>query len=293
MKTDSRLLEVLQDQEEHKAELVNKLKVDSDLQRAAVGTLLERGDARSWSLLQQVRLVESQLAALTHIEIDRHKLQMDEHVNDLTEKRLNLSTLLVVLLEQQKERRSQLLSTLQVMEDQNSSIEDFWLKQYQIILNKLPKGLSEAQRNIDPALAQTLLINGVIHCLPFLAKLTQHQYDTRNITEADLVEAGVFNRIDRSHILDAFQMYEKEKLLSSDNCTASAPPLPVEEASAPVLQNLTTINTSECVICLENECQIVFVPCGHLCCCFQCSTSVGECPLCRTDIERKIKIYLS
>lgn len=54
--------------------------LDSDLQKAAVATLLERGDARSWALLQQIRLVEHQLSMLTHIELDRKKLQMDQHM---------------------------------------------------------------------------------------------------------------------------------------------------------------------------------------------------------------------
>lgn len=62
------------------SELISKLLEDSDLQKVAVGALLERGDARSWSLIQQVRLVESQLAALTSIEMDRKKLEVDEQV---------------------------------------------------------------------------------------------------------------------------------------------------------------------------------------------------------------------
>lgn len=40
---------------------------------------------------------------------------------------------------------------------------------------RLPEGLSNAQKHIDPVLAQALLVNGVIHCLPFLAKLMQSQ----------------------------------------------------------------------------------------------------------------------
>lgn len=63
-----------------RAEFVAKLRNDEELQKAAVATLLERGDARSWGLLQQVRLVETQLGALTAIEIDRKKLELDQHL---------------------------------------------------------------------------------------------------------------------------------------------------------------------------------------------------------------------
>ncbi|KAJ8919764.1 hypothetical protein NQ315_006293 [Exocentrus adspersus] len=288
VQTDSKLMEVLKSQDAHKAELVSQLKEDYDLQKVAVGTLLERGDARSWSLVQQVKLVEAQLAALTHIEMDRRKLHIDQQMCDLAEKRVNLSVLLLDLMEQQKERRFQLLSTLQTLEENKNSTEDFWLKQYQRLLDKLPKDLSLAQRNMDPGLAQALLAKGVIHCLPFLAKLTQYEYDTKEVTDSVLQEVGVTNRIDRMNILDAFQLYEKEKAFSCGNYLPSAPVVDVEEASAPLPDDFRTINTAECVVCFEVECTIIFVPCGHLCCCRHCSSLVSDCPLCRTGIERKI-----
>jgi E3 ubiquitin-protein ligase LRSAM1 len=288
---DYRVTEILQSQDLHKAELLEKLQEDGDLQKVAVGALLERGDARSWGLLQQVRLVESQLAALTFIEMDKRKLEIDHNLNDLSEKRIDLSCLLIDLLEQQKQRRAQLLSTLQTLEEFSSNSEDFWLKQYQRLLDKLPEGLSEAQKNIDPMLAQALLLNGVINCLPFLAKMTQCQYDVENITESDLSEAGITNRLDRMHILDAFQMYKKEKACKSP-VTPTAPALPIEEASAPPLDQVTTM-ASECAICLDRACEVIFVPCGHFCCCAECPTTLTECPMCRTEIERKIRVVSS
>lgn len=80
LEKDNHLLEVLSCHSSHRAEFIAQLQHDEELQKAAVGALLERGDARSWGLLQQVRLVESQLAALTAIEIDRKKLQLDQHL---------------------------------------------------------------------------------------------------------------------------------------------------------------------------------------------------------------------
>ncbi|CAH0547478.1 unnamed protein product [Brassicogethes aeneus] len=294
MENDSRLLVVLKSNDLHKAELLSKLQEERDLQKAAVGTLLERGDARSWGLLQQVRLVEAQLAALTTIEMDRRQLEMIQNLNDLSEKRINLSILLLDLLYQQKERRSQLVQTLSVLEEFSNDDEDFWLQQYQRLLDKLPTGLSQAQKNIDPLIGQALVMNGVLHCLPFLAKLTQCQLDTNDITDEDLRNAGVIHSNDRLNILNAFQIYKKEKECFSSCVTPSAPVLPVEEASAPLLEEIhCSANTTDCVICLDLECQIIFVPCGHLCCCSQCSTMITECPMCRSSIERKIKVIAS
>ncbi|XP_024514852.1 E3 ubiquitin-protein ligase SP1 [Selaginella moellendorffii] len=46
-----------------------------------------------------------------------------------------------------------------------------------------------------------------------------------------------------------------------------------------------------CVICLEQEYNAVFVPCGHMCCCISCSAQLQNCPLCRRRIEQIVKTY--
>lgn len=286
--TDSHLLDVLQNQGLHKAELMLQLQSDVDLQKAAVGALLERGDARSWGLVQQVRMVESQLAALTSIELKRRKLKLDEHVNDLDVKRVELSMMLMSLLQLQAERRSQLLSTLKTMEERRS-VEDFWLCQYQTLLNRIPTSISEAQRNIDPRLGSCLLMCGALHCLPFLAYITHTEGDVSNITEDDLEKSGVTNDNDRRNILEAFHLYMKEQACSSYVNTAPSAPLLESQDSASELRVIPSEN--ECVVCMDCNCDIIFVPCGHLCCCVNCSNPLEDCPMCRITIERKIKVY--
>lgn len=77
---------MLQNKELEKAELVTQLQKDVELQKVVVGALLERSDARCWGLTQEVNLVEAQLAALTQIELDRRKLQLEENVvNEITQ----------------------------------------------------------------------------------------------------------------------------------------------------------------------------------------------------------------
>lgn len=46
-----------------------------------------------------------------------------------------------------------------------------------------------------------------------------------------------------------------------------------------------------CVICLEQEYNAVFVPCGHMCCCITCSSHLTNCPLCRRRIEQVVKTF--
>ena len=45
-----------------------------------------------------------------------------------------------------------------------------------------------------------------------------------------------------------------------------------------------------CLICSTSPRTEVFLPCGHFCCCKECSYQVGCCPVCREYIERQVKI---
>lgn len=156
---------------------------------------------------------------------------------------------LIDLINQQNERRSQLLSTLQALdENKEAAIEDFWLRQYQGLLNRLPVGLSEAQKNLDPKLCHELLMAGVLHLLPFLAKLIQcRQGDLVNITDSDLLECGIESTVDRQNILKVFQRYH---VFGGTDTNPSAPPL--ESASAPPMDVLHNANATECVVCMDN-----------------------------------------
>lgn len=46
-----------------------------------------------------------------------------------------------------------------------------------------------------------------------------------------------------------------------------------------------------CKICLEEEARVVFDPCGHLCCCDDCSKQLKACPMCRDHVQKSIKVF--
>lgn len=41
------------------------------------------------------------------------------------------------------------------------------------------------------------------------------------------------------------------------------------------------------------QAQMIFLNCGHVCCCQQCSPPLRTCPLCRQDIAQRLRIYHS
>lgn len=43
---------------------------------------------------------------------------------------------------------------------------------------------------------------------------------------------------------------------------------------------------NDCIICLTNEKNVAFTPCGHFCCCNECYAKLEKkCPLCRSIID--------
>lgn len=66
----------------------------------------------------------------------------------------------------------------------------------------------------------------------------------------------------------------------------------IENKSGEVSINSTN---NLCVICFSNERNCCFVPCGHICTCYDCAKSITEnkCPICRSFIKDKIKTFIS
>ncbi|XP_053380258.1 E3 ubiquitin-protein ligase LRSAM1-like [Mercenaria mercenaria] len=77
------------------------------------------------------------------------------------------------------------------------------------------------------------------------------------------------------------------------------PQQPVRPPTAPPPEEVFTTRqasvvarglNSECTICLDNTSEVIFMNCGHVCTCIQCCESVQQCPLCRADIVRRVKL---
>ena len=49
---------------------------------------------------------------------------------------------------------------------------------------------------------------------------------------------------------------------------------------------------SKCCICYENNVNVIFLPCGHICCCENCTLSIIKCPLCRELVLYKKFCYI-
>lgn len=301
------LHEVFDEYDKNRHQLVDKINQDEEWQKSAVATLIAKNDARSWGLMEQIKIVEAQIAAMTNYEIDKKKINQEELLNDVAEKRSNLTMILLDLMDQQELRKNQLLQTLSDMENQKTD-DDFWLIQYQKLLDQ--RGvLQKAQASIDPVLGYNFLLNGVIHVVPFLLKIFNTKgFTLENVTDDDLQNAGIKNSKDREGVLksiknflntntsNAAKQIDDKPCCSKDTDTKINPQVPTASSQGSIPKSPTASasssqdNAAECVICMDASTRVIFLPCGHLCCCINCSSDLTSCPMCRGTIERKIKV---
>lgn len=298
-----KVTDLIKAKDQSRTVLVQQFLEDQDIQKAIVASLLERVDARSWSLNQEISLISSHLARLSVIEQEKKKLHIAYNYNELLNQRVQLVNFLDDLFNQQNKRRNQLIQTVKEMENEKSQTNDFWLKNYQKLIESAPKTLLDVGKCLDPVFANYLLQEGVIHCLPFLVKFLFSGDVLSNITLEKLKESGVSLSADRDAIMRAINFYIGIK--NSENSNAnyeqptsiqpSAPIEDVDENNCTGVVNVVEESTleSECVICMDAKCEVVFIPCGHMCCCKDCGGGVEDCPMCRCSIERTIKVMMA
>ena len=56
--------------------------------------------------------------------------------------------------------------------------------------------------------------------------------------------------------------------------------------------NIETIDTNACCICLTQPREFALIPCFHLCVCVHCAPRLDTCPLCREEIYTYCKIWM-
>ena len=49
---------------------------------------------------------------------------------------------------------------------------------------------------------------------------------------------------------------------------------------------------SECVVCMEMPRQFAVFPCGHLCLCERCKDNHTNCPVCRSTVDKTLRVYV-
>jgi len=116
--------------------------------------------------------------------------------------------------------------------------------------------------------------------------------------EEDINQSSDNNTVNLSLVSQSVPSSPRE---ISDKTTCTSLPLPTETSPPTTTQPPTDLVTENarlkeqrtCKICMDGEVGVVFLPCGHLCCCVNCAPSLKDCPVCRSTIQGTVRTFLS
>ena len=146
------------------------------------------------------------------------------------------------------------------------------------------------------------------HCMH---RPTHHCMHTACALRAQELERQVLQSLARVQAAKAAQMERRRQELEvraaghGDPLTRRSHP-PSSSSAAPVILSSAPQSmqaqrredderrrrTRECVVCMEANIQVVFVPCGHIVCCAGCAEQVQSCPSCRANIVQRVRTFL-
>ncbi|KAK3894225.1 hypothetical protein Pcinc_001987 [Petrolisthes cinctipes] len=279
---------------------------DEQCQAAAFKLLLMKCDLKRNNILRQIGQIEYELARLSWLEVRKHKFGVKYGSTTMLEQRATLADLLKSLLSEKSKREAELSGWLSRMQDMRSSDmdeEEFWLIQYQRLLSMKPAGLAEAEAQLEPQVRAVLKAANALDLTPVFAHnsvtfsrlidLTEEEAATMSIGPATYrsLQRALQNILASTKVGDHAPSAPCEKDMpyapsAPSDDAPSAPVLLTEGASAPPIEE--QFIESECVVCLNAGCEVVFLPCGHVCVCSKCCTSLVICPLCRAPLISKI-----
>ncbi|XP_068608907.1 E3 ubiquitin-protein ligase LRSAM1 [Brachionichthys hirsutus] len=306
-----------------KSKAIAHILQEEEMQKAAFQALQLQKDAVHGYIRNQIKLIEGELKQLTKLEIKRRNLDTENLQEVLVEQRSALSDLLQQLLKQRDQREQELRQVLVEMElKSESNQQNYWMIQYQRLLDAKPLSLRMQEAGVEKELVNLLCRLSVEHYLPLLAHHRVTAETLRHMSPADLKKLGIseagiqkalLNWARENHNGGACKDVQRDE---GAQVTAVAP----SPSTPPLLHNASTFQiprtpptpgtpgtpvtpaapspveapgSSECVVCMETGSQVIFLPCGHICCCQVCSDAVQNCPLCRSNISQRIRLYHS
>ncbi|XP_053138205.1 E3 ubiquitin-protein ligase LRSAM1 isoform X2 [Hemicordylus capensis] len=290
--------------ESRRQDLVNQTysslaKMDQKCQRILAWQQMDQNKAIS-QILQES---EMQKAAFEALQVKRDLMHCQiRNQEAIADQRRALTYLLQQLLKEKKQREEELQEILRELEAKSETKqENYWLIQYQRLLDQKPLSLQLQEEGLERQLVKLLTDLSAEQYVPIFAHHRISLEMLCSMDPSDLAKIGIAERglqqsiIRRAREIHAVAVTIPELLKPADE-GGPAPSAPREEPpssagspSAPTLEE----RHCECVVCMENEAQVVFLTCGHVCCCQTCSEALRSCPLCRKEITQRIRLFHS
>uniref|UniRef100_A0A7N9AZF4 Leucine rich repeat and sterile alpha motif containing 1 n=1 Tax=Mastacembelus armatus TaxID=205130 RepID=A0A7N9AZF4_9TELE len=287
---DKKLDKMLSLQVLDKSKAITQILEEEEMQKAAFQALQLQRDAVYGYIRNQIKLIEAELMQLTKLELKRRSLDAEYLQEVLGEQRAALSDLLQQLLKQKDQREQELREALVELElKSESNQQNYWMIQYQRLLDAKPLSLRMQEAGVEKELVNLLCKLSAEHYLPILAHHRVTAEALCHMTLSDLKKDEVAEVIPTAPSTASGPSFPNTSTIHipSPPLTPGTPVTP----SAPSL--VEGPGNSECVVCMETGAQVIFLPCGHVCCCQVCSNILQNCPLCRSSISQHVCLYYS
>ncbi|XP_017553283.1 E3 ubiquitin-protein ligase LRSAM1 isoform X2 [Pygocentrus nattereri] len=308
---DKKFENVLALQQLDKSKAISQILQEEEMQKAAFEALQLQKDSVHGYIRNQIKLIEAELMQLTKLEVKRKNLDSENLQEVLAEQRTALTDMLQQLLKQRDQREMELKQVLMEMElKSDSTQQNYWMIQYQRLLDAKPLSLRMQEAGVDKDLGSLLCKLSAQHYLPIIAHHRITAEALRHMTTRDLSKLGISEvGVQKSLLHWAIEQPSSPKKLQEEpEAGPLVPTAPLQQQLTPPLTPNTPLTpqtplipiapspvdgpgSSECVVCMEAGCQVVFLPCGHVCCCQVCSDALHSCPLCRSTISQRIRLY--
>ncbi|KAF4801669.1 E3 ubiquitin-protein ligase LRSAM1 [Turdus rufiventris] len=271
---DQKFQQILAWQQLDQNKAVSQILQQIEMQKAAFEALQVKKDLMHGQIRNQIKLIETELLQLTQLELKRQELDTET-------------------LQLEMEAKSE------------TKQENYWLIQYQRLLNQKPLSLKLQEKGLEQQLVTLLLELSADQYVPVFAhhRISLEMLGTMSASDLEklgVTEAGLQRAILRraQEILAvATTIPELRRAEDTEVPAAPEPSAPLEEPPSPAVPTAPALQwdekKSECVVCMEQEPQMIFLPCGHVCCCQGCCERLHSCPLCRQDIAQRIRIFHS
>nr|XP_054502222.1 E3 ubiquitin-protein ligase LRSAM1 isoform X1 [Agelaius phoeniceus] len=303
---DQKFQQILAWQQLDQNKAVSQILQQVEMQKSAFEALQVKKDLMHRQIRNQIKLIETELLQLTQLEVKRQELDTETLQEAVMEQRRALGCLLQQLLKEKKQREEELQQILLEMEAKSETKqENYWLIQYQRLLNQKPLSLKLQEKGLEQQLVTLLLELSAEQYMPIFAhhRISLETLSTMSASDLEklgVTEAGLQHAIlrrAREILAVATTIPELRRAEDSEAPAGPEPSAPLEEPPGPAAPTAPALQgderKSECVVCMEQEPQMIFLPCGHVCCCQGCCERLCSCPLCRQDIAQRVRIFHS
>lgn len=248
------------------AQICKEITTDQALLEDFVLSVKERADENSRNLMLEGETIAKALADISQLEIKKRDEQASAVLAKLKEERTRLLMLFEQLSAEKDFRRKQLYMDMQSeMHEEEQSLKRIvadYLRRYAELVGPV-------QRNETPPRHKNKLMKRLS---PFSALFGWKKKPEKAAKKT---------------------VCDKEKEAANDS------PVSVESHSLPPngeangSKMIVAKFEEECTVCLDDTVKVLFFPCGHVCACERCASTIKNCPLCRAEIVRKILLSTS